>query len=86
MPVYRKAALSKEFLSRHPLMKKVVWLMEYSRYLPVIPCGEELWDIYSNRFYALLREGKMSARQIVEETARLGQIELDKGWQRAKVK
>lgn len=86
IPALRAGAFSSEFLSIHPLIKKFVSLMQYGKFRPVVPAGGELWSIYQDKLYSLLSQDKMPARQIVQETARLGQVELDKGWQRAKVK
>lgn len=86
IPALKSAAFSREFISLDVRLQKFLSLMQYGRIRPVVPSGAELSRIYRDKMYSLLSEDKLSARQIVDETARLGQIELDKGWQRAKVK
>jgi len=83
IPAQRAAATSAEFFSIDPLIYRFVELMEYSRFRPVIPAGRELYILYVDRVHQLLLEDQMPAAQILEETARLGQIDLDEGWERA---
>lgn len=86
IPALKKAAFSREFTSLDPRLHTFLSLMPYGRFRPVVPAGAELSQIYLQTMFSLLREDKLPARQIVDETARLGQMALDEGWQRAKVR
>lgn len=83
IPSLRSAATSAEFLSIDPLIYKFVDLMAYSRFRPVVPAGGELWSQYTDRVHQLLTQGEMPVNQILDETARQAQIELDEAWARA---
>jgi len=83
IPSLRAAAVSRDFVRRDATIGKFVELMNHSCFRPVIPAGGELWSIYTDQIHSMLTADEMPARQILEETARLGQIKLDEGWARA---
>lgn len=55
-------------------------LLSYSRFRPIVPNGQALWNIYYTQLRDMLLNKNMPAEQVLEETARLGQQSLDAAW------
>ncbi|HET7558326.1 MAG TPA: ABC transporter substrate-binding protein [Limnochordia bacterium] len=80
IPARISAAHDMKFYALNNLIPVFVKVLEYSHFRPVLPDGAQMWDIYAGRVNSGLSDAKLPPKQILDQTAELGQIELDKGW------
>lgn len=80
LPSRRSAVLDEEFLAEQPeQVYDLLELMPYSRFRPVSPVGQQLWDIYwgIDKLIFQTEPEQLPIKQILDQTAKQGQIILD---------
>lgn len=81
LPARRSVLLDGEY--RRSLPRQIDDLLQIlpdSRFRPVIPGGEALWNIYWSNLPRQLEDGKVPPRQVLDQTAQLGQVVLSEAW------
>jgi multiple sugar transport system substrate-binding protein len=55
-------------------------LLNYTRFRPIVPNGETLWNLYYSQIRDRLLNKNLPPEQVLSETARQAQIALDAAW------
>lgn len=86
IPALKEAAYDERFIASHPTIKTFVNLLQKGRFRTVLPCGQQLWEVYNDELMDILTKGKKGPAEALTYTSKKAQLILDRAWARARAK